>query len=237
MPSEKSIVLERKGEKDGFAQRFGQSIPDGSLVFMEGKEGTGKSVFCQRFCYALLQNGHTCSYISTQYTIKSFLRQAASVGYDVRKYLMAGKLFFISTEVMLAETRPRETFLDGLLTCQKLFDPQITFIDSLSTLLKVSLNAGNLVELTNFLNRLTGSGKIIFMTGNPNEWNEQIHNSLKMISDIHFKITRESMAGIGVVHNVYLEKFNGARHRFEHLTTFSVKPNTGLAIETSGVAF
>ena len=237
MATAKSIILERKGEKDGFAQRFGQNIPDGSLVFLEGKEGTGKSVFCQRFCYSLLKNGYSCSYVSTQYTIKSFLRQSASVGYDVRKYLMAGRLFFISTEVMLAETLPRDTFLDGLLTCQKLFDPEIIFIDSLSTLLSNSLTRDNMVELTNFLNRLTGSGKIIFMTGNPNEWSEDIHSALKMISDIHFKITRESMPGVGIVHNIYLEKFNGARHRFEHLTTFSVKPGTGLAIETSGVAF
>ena len=237
MASEKSIILERKGENDGFAQRFGQSIPDGSLIFIEGKEGTGKSVFCQRFCYSLLKNGYDCSYVSTQYTIKSFLRQSASIGYDVRKYLMAGKLFFISTEVMLAETLPRATFLDGLLTCQKLFDPQITFIDSLSTLLSDSLTRDNMVELTNFFNRLTGSGRIIFMTGNPTEWSEDIHSALKMICDVHFKITRESMPGIGIIHNIYLEKFNGARHRFEHLTTFSVKPGTGLAIETSGVAF
>lgn len=237
MPAEKSIVLKRKGEEDGFAQRFGQSIPNGSLVFLEGKEGTGKSIFCQRFCFSLLQNGHTCSYVSTQYTIKSFLRQSTSVGYDVRKYLMAGKLFFISTEVMLAETLPRETFLDGLLTCQKLFDPEVTFIDSISTLLKMSLTNENITELTSFLNRLTGSGKIIFMTGNPGEWDERIHNAIKMLSDVHFRISRESMPGIGVVHNIYLEKFNGARHRFEHMTTFSVKPNTGLAIETSGVAF
>ena len=237
MASAKSIVYERKGEKDGFAQRFGKEIPDGTLVFMEGKEGTGKSVFAQRFCASILKNGHTSSYVSTQYTIKSFLRQTASIGYDVRSFLMAGKLFFISTEVMLAETLPKETFLDGLLTCKKLFDPDVIFIDSISTLLNESLTTDNLVDLTNFFNRLTGSGKIIFMTGNPNEWSEEIHNALKMISDIHFKITRESMPGMGIVHNIYLEKFNGARHRYEPLTTFSVKPGTGLAIETSGVAF
>ena len=237
MVSTKSIVYERKGEKDGFAQRFGKEIPDGTLVFMEGKEGTGKSVFSQRFCASILKNGHTCSYVSTQYTIKSFLRQTASIGYDVRKYLMQGKLFFISTEVMLAETLPKDTFLDGLLTCKKLFDPDVTFIDSCSTLLNESLNVENMVDLTNFFNRLKGSGKIIFITGNPNEWSEDIHNALKMIADIHFKITRESMPGIGIVHNIYLEKFNGARHRYEPLTTFSVKPGTGLAIETSGVAF
>lgn len=235
--SSKSIILERKGEKDGFAQRFGKAIPDGSLVFIEGKEGAGKSIFCQRFCCSFLVNGHTCSYISTQYTIKSFLRQTASVGYNARNHLMRGKLFFISTEVMLAETLPKETFLEGLTTTKKLFDPEIIVIDSLSTLLNKSLNTDNLADLTSFFNRLTGSGKIIIVTGNPNEWPAEIHNAFKMICDINFKVTRESMPGIGIVHNIYLEKFNGARHRFEPLTTFSVKPGTGLAIETSGVAF
>ncbi len=232
-----SIVLERKGEKDGFAQRFGAAIPTGSLVFIEGKEGTGKSIFCQRFSYSFLMNGHTCSYISTQYTIKSFLKQTASVGYNAREHLMQGKLLFVSTEVMLAETRPRKTFLEGLTTTKKLFDPEIIFIDSLSTLLNKSLNMDNLTELTSFFNRLTGSGKIIIVTSNPNEWPAEIHNSFKMLCDINFKVTRESMPGIGIVHNIYLEKFNGARSRFEPMTTFSVKPGTGLAIETSGVAF
>ncbi len=233
----KSIILERKGEKDGFAERFGRDIPNGSLVFLEGKEGTGKSVFCQRFCYSFLKNGHTCSYISTQFTIKSFLRQTASVNYDARHYLISGKFFFISTEVMLAETLPKTTFLEGLLTCKKLFDPDIIFIDSLSTLLNESLNKDNLVDLTSFFNRLTGSGKIIILTANPNEWSKEIHGSFQMISDIHFKVTRESMPGIGVVHNIYLQKFNGACHRYEPLTTFSVRPSLGLTIETSGVAF
>jgi archaeal flagellar protein FlaH len=233
----KSLVLQRKGEKDGFAQRFGQEIPDGTLIFMEGKEGAGKSIFCQRFCYSFLKNGHSCSYISTQYTIKSFLRQTASVGYDARKYLMSGKLLFISTEVTLAETKPKNTFLDGLITGKRLFDPEVIFIDSLSTLLLESLTENNLIELTNFFNRLKGSGKIIIFTGNENEWTTNIHNAFRMICDIHYKITREAMPGIGIVHNIYLEKFNGARYKYEPMTTFSVRPGVGLAIETSGVAF
>lgn len=236
MPA-KSIILERKGEKDGFAERFGREIPDGSLIFLEGKEGAGKSIFCQRFCYSFLKHGSTCSYVSTQFTIKNFLRQTASVGYDIRKYLMSGKLFYISTEVMLAETLPKKTFLHGLLTSKKIFEPDIIIIDSLSTLLSESLNESNLVELTTFFNRLKGSGKIIIITGNPNEWSEDIYNAFQMLCDIHFKVTRETMAGIGIVHNIYLEKFNGARHRYEGKTTFSVRPGVGLTIETTGVAF
>jgi len=237
MQEAKSLVLKRKGETDGFAERFGTDIPNGSLIFMEGKEGTGKSIFCQRFCISLLQNGHTCSYVSTQFTIKRFLRQTASVGYSLRQYLMSGKFFFISTEVTLAETLPKSTFLEGLTTCRKLFDPEVIFIDSLSTLLKESLTEDNLVELTSFFNRITGTGKIIFLTANPNEWSEEIHNAFKMITDVHYRTTRESMPGVGVVHNIYIEKFNGAKKKYEPMTTFSVKPGTGLSIESSGVAF
>ena len=221
MVQAKSLILERKGEKDGFAERFGRDIPEGSLVFLEGKEGVGKSIFCQRFCYSLLKNGHTCSYISTQFTIKSFLRQTASVGYDVRNYLMTGRLFFISTEVTLAETLPKHTFLEGLLTCRKVFEPEIVFIDSLSTLLKDSLSRDNLIELTSFFNRITGSGKIIFLTANPSEWDDEIHNTFKMITSIHFKIARESMPGVGIVHNIYIEKFNGAQRKYEPRTIWS----------------
>jgi archaeal flagellar protein FlaH len=237
MPSVKSLILERKGEKDGFAERFGYEIPDGTFVFIEGKEGTGKSIFSQRFCYSLLRNGFTCSYVSTQYTIKSFLRQTASVNYDCRKYIMNGKLFFISTEVMLAETKPKSTFLEGLTTCKKLFDPDIIFIDSISTLLNVSLTEQNLVDLSTFFNRLKGAGKIIIVTANPTEWSDNINSAFQMMCDIHYKITRESMPGVGIVHNIYIEKFNGARRKYEPLTTFSVRPGVGLTIETSGVAF
>ena len=237
MPKAKTIILSRKGEKDGFALRFGKAFPDGSLIFIEGKEGTGKSIFSQRFCYSFLKNGFTCSYVSTQYTIKSFLRQTASVGYDTRKYIMSGKLLFVSTEVMLAETLPKKTFLDGLTSCKELFDPDIIFIDSLSTLLSESLTEKNIIELTSFFNRLKGSGKIIIVTGNPTEWTKNIHSAFQMISDIHFRITREAMPGIGIVHNIYLEKFNGAFFKYDPVTRFSVRPGIGLTIETSGVAF
>lgn len=237
MQKAKSVELERKGEKDGFAERFGRFFPNGSLVFIEGGEGTGKSIFCQRFCYSFLKNGDTCSYVSTQFTIKSFLRQTASVDYDMRKYLMKGKLFFISTQVTLAETLPKNTFLEGLITCKKLFDPDVVFIDSLSTLLKECLDTTNLIDLFSFFNRLTGTGKIIVLTANPAEWDKELHSEFQMMSDIHFRVTREARPGLGIVHNIYLEKFNGALYKYEPLTTFSVKPTVGLTIESSGVAF
>lgn len=233
----KSLVLEREGENDGFAERFGVAIPNGSLVFIEGLEGTGKSIFCQRFCFSLLQNGFTNSLISTQFTVKRFIRQTSSVGYNIRKYLMSGKFFFISTEVTLAETYPKDTFLRRFITCRTLFENDVIFVDSISTLLNKSLTVENLPDLTNFINRLTGSGKIMFVTANEHDWDAEIHRTMKTMADVHFKIQKDNMPGIGTVHNAYIEKFNGALYKYEPMTTFSVKPNVGLTIESSGVAF
>ena len=148
---------------------------------------------------------------------------------------MGGKKVLEVIIIDVGEDMP--TFLEGLITSKPLFDPEIIFIDSISTLLLESLTEKNMVDLTNFFNRLKGSGKIIIVTGNPLEWSENINSTFQMICDIHFNITREPMPGVGIVHNIYIEKFNGARHKYEPLTTFSVRPGIGLTVETSGVAF
>jgi len=237
MPKTKSMELIRDGMPDGFGEKFGMEIPEGTTVFMEGAEGAGKSILCQRFCYSFLENGYTCSYLSTQFTVKSFIRQMSSIGYTVRKYLLKGQLFFISTETILAESLPKETFLDKLFTCKKLFESDIICIDSISTLLNESLNYNNLVDLLNFFTRWMGVGKIIVLTANQNEWDPKIHQKFMLMSDMHFELAIANIPGVGVSHQIYLHKFNGALYRYQHATAFFVKPEIGMCIESTHVAF
>lgn len=237
MAKTKSIELLRDGMTDGFADKFGREIPDGTTIYMVGEEGTGKSILCQRFCYSFLENGHTCSYLSTQFTVKSFIRQMNSLDYDVRKYLLKGQLFFISTESILGETLPKKTFLDKLYTCKKLFESEIIFIDSISTLLNESLNYENLSDLLNFFNRWMGVGKIIVLTANPSEWDEKINQKFMLTSDMHFELALTNIPGVGVSHQIYIHKFTGAQHNYQHATAFFVKPKIGMCIESTHVAF
>ena len=44
-------------------------------------------------------------------------------------------------------------------------------------------------------------------------------------------------ARVEYLRNIYVEKFNGARRKYEPMTTFSVRPGVGLTIESSSVAF
>jgi len=41
MAKTKSLELDRDGMTDGFADKFGREIPEGTIIFMEGKEGAG----------------------------------------------------------------------------------------------------------------------------------------------------------------------------------------------------
>lgn len=237
MVKTRSMILERDDQTDGLAEKFGKEVPEGSLIFIEGTEGTGKSILCQRLCYSFLRNGFNCSYLSTQFTVKNFVRQMASVSYNIKKYLLKGKLFFISTESILGETQPKKTFFEKLLNCKKLFEPEIVFIDSISTLLNESLNDTNMIDLFNFFNRWAGTGKIIVLTANPNEWDPRIHQTFKLTSDVHFELALVNIPGVGLSNHIYVHKFNGARFKYQNSTAFSVRPGIGISLESTHVAF
>ena len=234
----KSMLLEKDGQTDGLGEKFGKELPEGTLVFVEGTEGTGKSILCQRLCYSFLANGYTCSYLSTQFTVKNFVRQMKSVSYDIKKHLLKGRLFFISTESILGETLDKTLFLDNLMEdCRKLFETEIIFIDSISTLLNESLNSNNVSDIFNFLNRLVGTGKIIVLTANPNEWDPKIHQMFMLTSDVHFELALINVPGIGLSNHINIHKFNGARFKYQNSTGFSVRPGIGVSLESTHVAF
>jgi flagellar protein FlaH len=233
----KSMDLKRDGVSDGFAERFGMEIPEGTMVFIEGLEGSGKSILCQRLLIGFLKNRYTSSYLSTQFTVKSFVRQMSSLNYDIKKYLLKGDLFFISTECILAESLPKSTFLDKLYTCKRLFDSEIIFIDSISTLLNESLTIDNQVDLINFFNRWMGTGKILVLTANSKEWDTRIHQNFRLTSDMHFEISILDVPGLGETHQIHLHKFNGASYNYQTTTGFYVRPGVGMCIESTHVAF
>jgi archaellum biogenesis ATPase FlaH len=169
--------------------------------------------------------------------VKSFIRQMSSLGYDVRKFLLKGPLFYMSTESIIAESLPKAAYLDKLYTCKKLFESDIIFIDSISTLLNESVNQEKLVDLLNFFNRWMGVGKILVLSANPNEWDAKIHQKFMLSSDMHFELAIANIPGIGVSHQIYLHKFNGALYRYQPATAFYVRPQVGMCIESTHVAF
>jgi len=99
-------------DRDDLNDKIGGGLPKGSLMIVEGESGIGKSILCQRITYGALVNGYTVTYISTEMTTLDFVRQMASLNYNIETYLF--NLFLTSI------TSHTFTLKDGISTLTQL---------------------------------------------------------------------------------------------------------------------
>ena len=134
-------------DQDELAVKLGNGIPRGSTMLIEGAEGSGRSALCQRILYGLLHNGHSATFVSTELTLRDFIDQMYSLEYRIGDRLIDGKLQYFPVYPLIGHSRSRSDFLDKLTASPQLYDRDVLFIDSLTTLTKDSLTEGRCVGL------------------------------------------------------------------------------------------
>ena len=72
-------------ERDELDTNFGGGLPKSSLILVEGPDGAGKSLLCQRIIHSLLENGQKMTYISTELNTLDFINQMESLNYSVQQ--------------------------------------------------------------------------------------------------------------------------------------------------------
>jgi len=101
-------------ESDELHRKIGVGIPKGALMLIEGEDGSGKSIVCQRLLYGFLKNGHTVTYICSEMTMKDFISQMKSIEYRIHEFITT-KSFCISRCFReLAELCRERIFFTGL---------------------------------------------------------------------------------------------------------------------------
>ncbi|RMF05535.1 hypothetical protein D6764_04505 [Candidatus Woesearchaeota archaeon] len=222
-----SIALPR----DELNRNLGGGIPSNSLVLIEGPDGAGKSVLSQRFCYAFLENGKTVTYISTELNTKDFLAQMKSLDYDVKFYLLEGKLLFIPMFPFIGNSKLADNFLDKLFQSTQLFENEIIIIDTLSFLLvSDKLSESKAFDVMNILKKLTSLNKTIFISVDPMHVNKQFLTLLRSVADIYLSLELKEFAG-GIVRIININRFKRPADTFIPAIPFKVEPGKGLIIE------
>jgi len=159
-------------ERDELQSALGKGIPSGSIVLIEGDEGTGKSLIAQRMAYGFLANGHSVTIVSTELTIKGFINQMYSLGYPVATHLLSERLLYVPVYQLLSDSLVTGDFLGRLMCGKELFRNDVVFIDTLSAMI---MNSGNGFGKSQFLipmlERLAGLGKTIFLAVDNNHLN------------------------------------------------------------------
>jgi len=223
-----SIFLDR----DDFEQRIGGGLPKGSIMIIEGRDGTGKSIVSQRITYGALMNNSTVTYISTEMSILDFIRQMDSLNYSVKDFLLSNKLLFISTTNLFGKTKLKENLILELMKnkSKKLFENDIIIIDSLSYPLVNSIPKLSFIKFLDFLQRIKAMDKIIIMTYNPHTLSRSVVNELRKVADIYFKTGISKTTG-QLTRYVEIRRFRNAKQQYELIIPFRVEPGLGLIVE------
>jgi len=127
-------------QRDELNRKLGGGFPPGSIIMIEGGGGSGKSTVCQRLAYGLMENGSSVTYISTQLTTKGFINQMYSLNYKIASFLLKKKLLYIPVLSLMDPTRPRLDFIERLRSGEELFKNDVIIIDTISSLIKHSVN-------------------------------------------------------------------------------------------------
>ncbi len=222
-------------KRDELCKKLGGGFPSGSIIMIEGGNGSGRSIFCQRIAYGLLENGATVTYISTQLTTKGFINQMYSLDYKVASFLLKKKLLYIPVQSLIDPTPSRIDFIERLRNGKELYDNDIIIIDTVSALIKHSVNVAKSLELVSFFKKLTGIRKTIILVIEPSEFEPHILTEFTAASDVHLSL-KVSTLGSNIKRTIIVNRFTGAASHVESMIGFRVESNVGLVVEIASIS-
>ncbi|MBN2488044.1 MAG: ATPase [Methanosarcinaceae archaeon] len=221
--------------RDEYNRKLGGGFPTGSLVVMEGGSGGGKSTICQRYTYGFLENKTSVTLISTQQTTKGFINQMYALDYPIASYLLNGSLLYIPVIPLVQAAKSRIDFIERLMGGQELFDNDVIIIDTISSLIKYSVDTEKSLDLISFFKKLNGMGKIIILTIEPTQLSEDVTSMFRSSCDIYITLKIKPMAN-EVKRTVIVNKFTGAKGPVGQMIGFRIEPKVGLVVEIAAVS-
>ena len=217
--------------RDELNRYFGGGIPKNSLILFEGVDGSGKSILCQRFTYAMLKKGVKVTYISNELNTLDLIKQFDSLNYSIKDYLLNQQFFFITMVPFLGKVKYADDFLDKIMKSSKLFENEVIIFDTLSFLL-IRKNAGEEVyyNIINFFRKLNNLNKTVIFTIDPTHLDEKFLTLLRSVTDIYIDIKISGFAG-EEVRIMNLKRFKRPYDFYMRSIPFRVEPREGLIIE------
>ncbi|MDO9517447.1 MAG: ATPase, partial [Methanosarcinaceae archaeon] len=107
-------------------------------------------------------------------------------------------------------------------------------IDTISSLIKYSVDNEKSLELVSFFKKLNGMGKIIILTVEPSQLSEDITSMFRSSCDIYISLIVKPMAN-EVKRTVVVNKFTGAKGPVGQMIGFRIEPKVGLVVEIAAV--
>jgi flagellar protein FlaH len=237
-------------DRDQLNDELGGGIPPGSIVLLEGPYGAGKSVTSQRFTYGLCQEGHTVTYLSTEFTTSGFIQQMHSLGYDVVDPLLDERLLFLHADLDSGGTfseddGQRKELLNRLMDAEVMWQPDVVIVDTFDAILRNDPKFEALVreneerqgalEVISFFRDVVSDGSVIVLTVDPTTVGEEAIGPFRSIADVFIELQMVEV-GNDVRRNMSVKRFAGMGEQVGDTIGYSVRSGAGMVIESRSVA-
>ncbi|MCW2547010.1 MAG: kaiC [Mycobacterium sp.] len=140
----------------------GSGVYRGSSILVSGTAGTGKSTIVAQICAASCARGERALYVAFEESAPQIIRNMASVGIELERYIDEGLIQFHCV-------RPSLVGLEAhLFTLQKLvteFEPSVVVLDPISDLMGEARDAEVTAMLTREIDYLKGKGITAIFVG------------------------------------------------------------------------
>ena len=218
-------------DRDALGRSIGGGIPKNSLILVEGKDGSGKSIFVQRIVYGLLKENTSVTYLSTELNTMGFVDQMASLDYNVTDYILFEKLLFLPMFPYLGERKLSKNFVKNLMSSKQIFDKDVIIFDTFSFLLMQNdLDIESNLQLIRFVKKLNTLGKTIIFCVDTDHIDTKFTTTMRSISDLSFRIELKTFAG-DPVRVIFIDRFKRPGDKTMTAVPFKVEPGKGFAIE------
>ena len=222
--------------RDELNRYFGGGIPKNSLILLEGIDGAGKSILCQRMTYAFLKKGKTVTYVSTELNTLDFIKQLSSLNYPINEFMLNRQLLFITMVPFLGTVKYTDDFLEKIIEEKKLFESEIIIFDTLSFLLvKKDSTDEYYYNMINFFRKLNNLNKTVIFTIDPNHLDEHFITLLRSVADLYIHNSFKTFAG-ETVRSLDIQRFKRPKDLYTAKIPFRVEPKEGLIIEIGSYA-
>ncbi len=221
--------------RDDLAEMLGGGFPSSALGIIEGRYGTGKSVFTQRLTYGFLENGYAVSVISSELTVKGFIEQMNSLGYKITSHLLSHDLLFIPIYGMMRESEGKKRYVKRLMEGEKIFEADVIIVDTFSALVNKDRDPENSLDrLEGFFQRLLAKGKTILLTVESGPSSEKLFPPFYSAAHIFFELELNQSGGT-VSQEINVKRFAKAGGSVSQTIAFRVEPGIGFILEITSV--
>jgi archaellum biogenesis ATPase FlaH len=200
------------------------------LTLVEGKHGTGKSVFCQHLVHSALDSGKAVAFYSSETASPSLISQMSSLGLDVLDYFLLDKLRVFPLELPAGDpnpARPLDKLIRHMTVLPLEFD--LIIVDSLTGILPLTPRPAA-SDFFAGARQLCQEGRTVVLTVDPRALATSWGSELAAWSDIHLRLKMQTVTVQRVVKSLELCKTNRDSGGYAAAVNFDVFPGRGMGV-------